>query len=143
MSYQPITTAGVAGAQALDFPADRYEDRRSRPQDLTITIKARVDGFDCELCFAGDLEKLHAVVSRLRVLGAEPVSAPQSAPTPATNGKPKVERVEPLYKPDGTACCPTHMKPLQEGRYGLFCPSRAKGDEPANDKGYCNLKFSE
>jgi hypothetical protein len=37
---------------------------------------------------------------------------------------------------------PVHRKPLSEGRYGLFCPSRATGDQ-ANDKGYCNLKFAE
>jgi hypothetical protein len=73
------------------------------------------------------------------VSGAAKPAAPAGSATPARKA---AQRVEPVYQPDGTACCPVHHKPLSEGRYGLFCSSKATG-EHANDKGYCNLKFAE
>jgi hypothetical protein len=63
-----------------------------------------------------------------------------TAPLGATR-KP-AQRVEPAYDTNGDPICPTHRKPLSEGRYGLYCPSKAQG-EHANDKGYCSLRFTE
>lgn len=72
-----------------------------------------------------------------------------AAPTPATNGsgltpkgKPKSEHVEPEYNSNGDPICPVHKKVLKQGNYGLYCPSKATGDD-ANDKGYCRLKFKD
>ena len=67
---------------------------------------------------------------------------PLPASRPAAAAKPKVETVEPLYKPDGTPCCPTHKRPLSDGQYGLYCSARAKPGEAANTKGYCALRFA-
>ena len=53
----------------------------------------------------------------------------------------KIERVEPYFKPDGTACCPVHKMPLLQGRFGLYCSAKAKPGEAQNEKGYCSLKF--
>jgi hypothetical protein len=125
-------------APALDFP-----EKASR-QDLTITIRAVVDGFPIELCYTGSVEQLLAVTKKLRDLGATPTIAPAYT-APLSGGtqaaRKPAQRVEPVYQPDGTACCPVHHKPLAEGRYGLYCPSRATGDQAANDKGYCSPKF--
>lgn len=132
------TRAQIDRAEPLDFP-----ERKPTRQDLTITVKALVDGFPTEVCFTGSIDQLLDVTKRLRALGASPLLTPATQSAPLGNGKSKAERVEPLYKPDGTPCCPVHHKPLAEGRYGLYCPSRAKDGEQANDKGYCSLKFAE
>lgn len=61
---------------------------------------------------------------------------------PATNGSRQARKPSepPLYSDDGTPCCPWHRKPLREGRYGLYCPSKAEGEQ-ANGKGYCCYSF--
>jgi hypothetical protein len=131
--------AAIDNAEPLTFP-----DRKPAKQDLTITIKAVLDGFPIEIVYTGSIDQLLQVTQRLRSLGAtEPVSGPVTTPAPTTNGKAKAERVEPLYKPSGEACCPVHMKPLSEGRFGLYCPSKAREGDVQNDKGYCALKFAE
>ena len=67
----------------------------------------------------------------------------ENAPAPVLHGLGKVmaQYVDPLYNDDGEACCPVHRYPLVDGRYGPYCKSRATGDQAANDKGYCNLRF--
>jgi hypothetical protein len=131
--------ADVERAEPLDMNASRKPAR----QDLTITIKARVDGFDTEVCYTGSIEQLLAVTKRLRELGAEPVSAVQPAQAATTNGKSKSETVQPEYKPDGTPCCPVHHGALAEGQYGWYCRSKAKPGDVQNAKGYCALKFAD
>lgn len=65
------------------------------------------------------------------------------APTPTKGAQKGAQRVAPAYDGDGQAMCPVHRKPLQEGRYGLYCSAKAKPGEEQNDKGYCALKFVE
>jgi hypothetical protein len=130
------TRQQIDRTEPLDFP--------QRPKaDLTITVKATIDGFPTEVCFTGSIDQLLSVTKRLRELGATPTIAPAATHTaPLGNSKAKAERVEPVYQPDGTACCPVHRKALSEGRYGLYCPSKAEG-EHAGPKGYCNIRFAE
>jgi hypothetical protein len=109
-------------------------------QELTIAITCRVEGYETEITFSGDIDQLKRIATKLAALGIEP-TAPHTAPLNGEN-KPS-KRVQPAYDGDGQPICPVHGKPLSEGRYGLFCPSKAKGDEAANDKGYCSLKFAE
>lgn len=136
MTTQLPTRAQIDRAEPLDFP--------QRPKaDLTITVKATIDGFPTEVCFTGSIDQLLGVTKRLRELGAEPTVAPATHTAPLSTPRKAAQTVEPIYQPDGTACCPVHRKPLVEGRYGLYCPSRATGDQAANDKGYCSLKFAE
>jgi hypothetical protein len=112
-------------------------------QDLTITITARFDGFDTEVCFSGQLDQLPAITKRIRELGGEP-TAPHTAPLGGdTPRRIAAERVEPIYQPDGTACCPVHKKPLSEGQYGLFCSAKAQPGDTQNSKGYCALRFKD
>ena len=130
--------AAIERAEPLDM-----NQTRSARQDLTITIRAVVDGFDTEVCYTGSIEQLLAVTKRLRELGAEPVTASKPAATSPAAAKPKAETVEPIYQPDGTPCCPTHKRSLVEGQYGLYCSAKAKPGEAANPKGYCSLRFAE
>ena len=108
--------------------------------DLRTTIRIEVapDGLHITAEYVGTLSSIPAAVERLRAAGVLDLVKPaaQQARKPA-------ERVEPVYKPDGTPCCPVHHKPLTEGRYGLYCPSKAQEGEQANPKGYCSLRFAE
>jgi hypothetical protein len=130
------TRQQIERAETLDFP------QRTKA-DLTITVKATIDGFPTEVCFTGSIDQLLNVTKRLRELGAAPMIAPAAHTAPLNTPRKPAQTVEPVYQPDGTACCPVHRKPLSEGRYGLFCPSKAKPGEEQNDKGYCSLKFAE
>nr|ALS90792.1 DEC-1 protein, N-terminal region protein [uncultured bacterium] len=136
MTYQQITRNQVDRAAPLDFA------ERTPRQELTITVKARVNGFDVDICFSGHIEQLDAMTKRLAELGIAPVVAPSVAAAAAPVRK-AAKRLDPAYTDAGEACCPVHHKPLVEGRYGLYCPSRATGDQAANDKGYCSIRFTD
>jgi len=130
------TRQQIDRAEPLTFP------ERQTKNDLTITVKATIDGFPTEVCFTGSTDQLLSVTKRLRELGGTPTIAPAHTKSATTPARKAAQRVEPVYQPDGTACCPIHHKPLSEGRYGLFCPSRAAG-EHANAKGFCNIRFTD
>jgi len=123
--------AAIDAAGELTFP-----DRKPARQDLTITIKATIDGFPTEVCFTGTIDQLLAVTRRLRELGASPTIAPAAPRRQPNTG------ITPAYDGNGQPMCPVHHKPIIEGRHGLYCPSKAEG-EHANAKGFCNLKFAE
>jgi hypothetical protein len=128
------TRQHIDRAEPLHFP------QRRPKADLTITVKATIDGFCTEVCFTGSIDQLLNVTKRLRDLGAAPTIAPAHTAT-LGNGKRKAQRAEPLYQPDGAACCPIHKKPRSVGRYGLSCPSKAKPGEEQHAKGYGSLRF--
>lgn len=119
-------------------PLDFSQTRGEKQCDIQVEIAP--DGLHIRAEYTGALSTIPGVIERLKAPGVvDLVNASPLAPTV----KLKVETVEPLYKPDGTACCPTHHKPLVEERYGLYCPSRAKPGGAANAKGYCALRFVE
>ncbi len=130
--------ADIDRAEPLDFP-----DRRPVRQELTITIHARIGGFDTEICFSGHLDQLETLTRKLVQLGASPAGVHQVSPAAGPAARKAAERVEPIYQPDGTPCCPVHKRPLTEGQYGLYCKSKAQPGDVQNDKGYCSLKFAE
>lgn len=107
-------------------------------KELVITIHASLDGFPIDLCYTGTIDALPGTLARLRELGGAPVA---SHTAPLNGEKKPAKRVQPAYDGDGQPICPVHRKPLSEGRYGLFCPAKAKDGEQQNDKGYCSLKF--
>ena len=111
----------------------------SEEKQANITIEVAPDGLHIRCEYTGAISTIPAAIERLRAAGVLELVKPVGGNTPAR--KP-AQRVEPVYQPDGTACCPVHKKPLSEGRYGLYCPSKAQG-EHANDMGYCNLRFVE
>jgi len=110
--------------------------------NLELTVRAELDGWPIDLALSLPAEKVRPALERLAALGYKPRQ--EAAPVaPASVERRAAPRVEPVYKPDGTPCCPVHHKPLAEGRYGLFCPSRAADGEEANAKGYCALRFKD
>jgi hypothetical protein len=131
------TRAQIDRAEPLAFP-----ERSATRQELTITIHATIGGFDTEICFSGQLDQLEAITRRLRDLGASPAGVHQLAPAAAAPARKPNTGITPAYDGAGQPMCPVHHKPLTEGRYGLYCPSRADG-EHANQKGYCNIRFAE
>ena len=104
--------------------------------DLRTTIRIEVapDGLHITAEYVGTLSSIPAAVERLRAAGVLDLVKPaaQQARKPA-------ERVEPVYKPDGTPCCPVHHKPLKQGQWGLYCPAK----DDSTPRGYCALKFFE
>ena len=115
---------------------------RSRPAeqaqpDLRTTIRIEVapDGLHITAEYIGTLASIPAAVERLRAAGVLDLVKPAQ---PAQQQRRAAERVEPEYKPDGTACCPTHHKPLKAGQWGLYCSAR---DQLSGE--YCKLKFHE
>ena len=134
MPTPPLPTRQqVDAAQPLDFaPAPPREQR------TTIRIEVAPDGLRISVEYTGTLGSIPAAVERLRAAGVLDLVKPA-----AQQPRKPAERVEPAYKPDGTACCPVHHKPLSQGQYGLFCSAKAQAGEQANPKGYCNLRFAE
>jgi hypothetical protein len=120
----------------LDFNQTRSE------KQYNIQVEIAPDGLHVRAEYTGGLSTIMGAIERLKALGVvELVNTNRPAVAPAA--KPKAEMVEPLYKPDGTACCPVHKRPLSDGQYGLYCSARAKPGEAANTKGYCALWFAE
>jgi hypothetical protein len=112
-------------------------------RQANITIEVGPLGLTVRCEYSGSLASIPAAIERLKQAGVVELVSGARHTAPLGNGKAKAERVEPVYQPDGTPCCPVHRKPLSEGRYGLYCPAKAKPGEEQNDKGYCNLKFAE
>ena len=111
---------------------------QARPP-VEVVIDACVEGYTVHIALTVPAEKIAEACRRLAALGISPAPAPSS---PANgNGKTKAPRSTPVYDNDGRECCPTHNVELREGRYGMYCPSKASAGQPANDKGYCALKF--
>lgn len=105
-------------------------------REPTITIRAQLDGWQVDVAYHGRLEQLPAALKRLTAAGLTP-----ACPTAAQEAPPRIKRgkVEPIYTPAGEPCCPTHTRPLKEGKFGWFCS--AKDDRPDSRNGYCGLKF--
>ena len=137
MTYQPIDRAGVERAQPLEF---NQAPRASAPEkQTTIRITVAPDGLRISAEYVGTLSSIPDAIERLVSAGVLnlvkplPISAPRAR---------KKTRIEPMYQPDGTPCCPCHLRPLREGQHGLYCSAKAKPGDEQNDKGYCSLTFS-
>jgi hypothetical protein len=111
---------------------------------LPTRVHATLDGWPVAIDLLIAPAKLGAALRRLGELGYTPAApiAPV-VPAPAPRRPERAPRVEPIYKPDGTPCCPVHLKDLTEGRYGLYCAAKARDGEERNEKGYCALRFTE
>jgi hypothetical protein len=133
------TREQVDAAAPLDFSQTRGE------KQCNIQVELAPDGLHVRAEYTGGLSTIPGVIERLKALGVvELVNTSRPAvATAAPAAKPKAETVEPLYKSDGTACCPVHKRPLSDGQYGLYCSARAKPGEAANSKGYCALRFAD
>ena len=114
-------------------------------RQLDIRIDVTPAGLHITASYTGGLSTIPAAIERLRALGVVDLVA-ASAPPPvstAVDKKPRAEKVAPAYSPGGEALCPVHRRQLSEGQFGLYCSAKAKGDEVADKRGYCGLKFSE
>jgi hypothetical protein len=104
---------------------------------LPITVQAELDGWPVDLAFEIAPARLGAALARLGELGY----TPRRPVAPAGNGKASKPKIDPVYQPDGTACCPVHLRPLKKGQYGYYCS--AKDDGPGSKNGYCGLSFKD
>ena len=138
MSNIPLTKAQVDGAQPLDFDTPRQE------RQANITIEVSPAGLIVKAEYTGSLASIPAAVEKLRAVGIlDLVQASKAAVSaPAAPQRTKVERVEPIYQPDGTPCCPVHKRALTAGQYGLYCSAKAKTGDVANKSGFCGIKFA-
>jgi len=111
----------------------------ARPID--VTVRATLDGWPVDITLSLPAPQVPEALRRLGEYGYKPRQ--DTAPAPTSVERRAAPRVEPVYKPDGTPCCPVHRKPLAEGRFGLYCSARAADGEEANAKGYCALRFKD
>jgi hypothetical protein len=124
------TRQQVDRAAPLDFTAPSAQPEKQ----ANITIEAGPLGLTVRCEYTGTLASIPAAIERLRAAGVlELVSGGKVAP--GQNGgntptrKPNTG-ITPAYDGAGQPMCPVHHKPLTEGRYRLFCPSRADGSTP-------------
>lgn len=137
MTYQPITRGAVERAEPLTF-----EQKPPAEKQANIAITVSASGLSITAEYTGTLGSIPAAIERLKAAGVlELVRAPE--PVPISQPRAKKERVAPAYDGNGDPICPVHRKPLAEGRYGMYCPAKAKAGEEQNDKGYCAIRFSE
>jgi len=116
-------------------------------KQANISLTAGPAGITVTIEWTGPVSGIPSAIERLKQAGVlELVSAattkaiPAEVHTPARKGAAMI--TTPAYDGSGQAMCPVHRKPLADGRYGQYCPSRAEG-EHANAKGYCNIRFTE
>lgn len=142
MPTPPLPTRHqVDQAAPLDFAPPPERETRT-----TIRIEVAPDGLHITAEYVGQLASIPAALERLRATGVLELVAAGRLARPAPAAQPRrqaAERVDPFYRPDGTACCPTHNKPLQDGQWGRYCPAKAADGEPATSKGYCALRFAD
>lgn len=108
---------------------------------LDLTIRAELDGWPLDLHFTLPAESVRKALARLGELGYTPRHDAGPAPAAAPAAPQRRPRAEPHYDAQGRPCCPTHGRELVEGKFGLYCPSKAAPDEAADKRGYCGLKF--
>ena len=131
----------IDSAGDLDF-----EPQRSANQ-ADISIEVAPDGLHVSVTYRGPLSSVKGAIERLRRSGIfEVVEVNRTTPAaaaarPGIQRRPPAQLVEPFFRADGQACCPTHRTPLNEGAFGLYCSAKAQEGEPANAKGYCSLRF--
>jgi len=83
--------------------------------------------------------------------GREASSSPAMSPAPIPpsfdelppdqwEAQPSLADVSTDFADQGSeAICPAHKRPYKEGRYGLFCTSKADDPAWANKNGYCTI----
>lgn len=122
------TRGGVETAPPLDF---------DKPlATVPIKVAARLDGWPVVVELEIAPARLGAALAKLAGLGFTP-DAPTAAP--AAPQRTKRQTVEPAYDEQGEPLCPKHNKPLRQGQYGLYCPSK----DDTQPRGYCGLKFAD
>lgn len=137
MTMPPFPTrAQIEASEPLEFTIPARHER-----EYQITIELAPDGLHITAAYDGTLASIPAAVERLRQFGLLELVSPAKITTPTR--KAHRERVEPLWRPDGTPMCPAHHKPLLEGQRGLYCPARAKPGEEQNAAGRCSLVFAD
>lgn len=106
----------------------------------TIAVTFTYEGLP--ITIQAPLTDLRRQLPKLAALVKDVGGTAPAAPTSAAE-KPARKTVAPFYDGNGDACCPIHKKALQEGQYGLYCSAKATGDQVADKKGYCGLRFKD
>lgn len=137
MSTNLPTRQQVDRAAPLDFP-----ERQPAERSANITIEVAPDGLHIRCEYTGPIASIPAAVERLRAAGVLDLVKPSAPIAAAQQQKPRAQQVAPAYADDGSVICPVHRKPLSFGQYGMYCSCKATGDQVADRKGYCGLRFT-
>jgi hypothetical protein len=119
------------------------------------STQVEINGFTWTIYATTTAETIDLIVKVSKALTRRGYSAPKR---PAFGGlKPQSKPLtQPLYRDDGTPCCPIHHNrngqptPVRfvagkDGRPGFWgCPARSDSSpgETVNQNGYCDLRFS-
>ena len=136
-------TTTLPTRQQIDAAGDLDFDAQRSASKAHISIELAPDGLHITAEYLGTLGSIPAAVKRMIDAGLLELVATHratpAAPSASSGAKPKAQRVTPEYDAGGVACCPKHKKPLREGKFGLFCPTK----DDSTERGYCTLKFTE
>lgn len=113
------------------------ETTTSPRRTIDMVIHGVADGYHVEFALSLAIDDLPVALARLRAAGVDPTPSTLAGATRPTSPA-RAPRVTPTYSGDGPPICPTHGKPLREGRFGLYCSA----PDPDGKNGYCSLKFA-
>lgn len=119
------------------------DQKRQRGVEIQMAYHGALISFTFEASVAPTVHEIEqSIDTLLRRAGWSGVTTP-AEPILLPTGRESSQYVDPVYDGDGAACCPIHHRPISQGRYGWYCSARATGDQAANDKGYCALRFKD
>lgn len=134
-------TAPTNGHAPASAPSQ--EPKRQRGVSIQMVYHGALVSFTFDAAVAPTVHEIEqSIDTLLRRAGWSGVTPPKE-PIVLPAGRELAEYVDPVYDGDGVACCPVHRRPISQGRYGWYCSQRARGDQAANEKGYCSLRFKD
>jgi hypothetical protein len=123
--------------------APAQDAKRARGVEIQMVYHGAIVSFSFEASIAPTVHEIEqSIDTLLRRAGWSGVTPP-AEPIQLATGRESAQYVDPIYDGDGAACCPVHRIPISQGRYGWYCSARATGDQAANTKGYCALRFKD
>lgn len=131
----------------MTTPAPSPDQAKPTKRKRAVIVQLSYHGALVGFHYAADAEMtVHELEQCIDTMLSRPgwaEATTQAAATPAPRRP--LEAVRPNYNGDGEACCTVHRDtPLRQGqRGGWYCPARAKGNEAANEKGYCAIRFED
>jgi hypothetical protein len=134
-------TTATNGHTAPSTPAT--EGKRARGVEIQMVYHGAVVSFAFEASVAPAVHEIEQMIDTLLRREGWSGVTPPAKPVLLPAGREKAEYVDPIYDGAGEACCPVHRTPILQGRYGWYCSARATGDQAANAKGYCALRFKD
>jgi hypothetical protein len=123
--------------------APHQEPKRERGVEIQMVYHGAVVSFTFDAAIAPTVHEIEQSIDTLLRRSGWSGVKPAAEPVLLATGRESVQYVDPIYDGDGAACCPVHRTSISQGRYGWYCSARATGDQAANAKGYCALRFKD